>query len=173
MTAIYRIQQGLRALFAFTQPVDDNLAAHYLTPELMRCFRTMRRGEQLHSLHVLRTILAQGSTPDDLAVAALLHDVGKSRYPFPIWQKTLVVLVRAFAPRLYKHLSGGDEANLIYRPFVLSQQHPAWSAAMIREAGASERAVWLVEHHADPLTDWADHPDVALLQRLQAADDAH
>ena len=173
MTVVYRIQQGLCALFAFIQPVDDDLAQQYLSPELMTCFRAMRRGEQLHSLHVLRTILAQGSTPDDLAVAALLHDAGKSRYPFPVWQKTLVVLVRAFAPRLYKHLSDGDETNLIQRPFVLSQHHPAWSAAMVSQAGANERAIWLIEHHADALDQWGNHPHFDLLQRLKAADDAH
>jgi hypothetical protein len=173
MSAVYRIQQGLRALFAFTQPVDSDLAQQYLSPELMTCFRAMRRGEQLHSLHILRTILAQGSTPDDLAVAALLHDAGKSRYGFPVWQKTLVVLIRAFAPHLYKHLSEGDETNPIHRPFVLSQHHPAWSATLVNQAGASERAIWLIEHHADGLEQWQNHPHIELLQRLKAADDAH
>lgn len=171
MVAAYRIQQGLRALLAFSAPVDYKLAERYLTPELMACFYAMRRSEQLHSLNVLRTILAQGFTPDDLAVAALLHDAGKARYPFPVWQKTLVVLVRAFAPQLYKHLSAGDETHFLHRPFVLSQHHPAWGATMAQAAGASKGAVWLIKHHADPLSQWRNHPYRPLLQRLQAADD--
>lgn len=173
MTAAYRIRQGLRALFAFSQPVDDDLAAQHLTPELLACFRAMRRSEQLHSLHVLRTVLAQGSTPPDLAVAALLHDAGKSRYPFPVWQKTLVVLVRAFAPRLFERLSSGSETNWLHRPFVLSVHHPTWSAEQVAAAGGSEGAVWLIAHHADSPDRWHDHPQAHLLHRLRAADDAN
>ena len=170
---VYRIQQGLSALFAFAQPVDDALAENYLSPALMTIFRRMRRSEQLHSLKVLRGILAQGSTPGDLAVAALLHDAGKSRYGFPIWQKTLVVLVRAFVPGLFARLSQGDEADVFQRPFVVSVQHPAWSADLVAQAGGSAVAVWLIAHHADPPKNWVDHPQAQLLKRLRAADDAH
>ncbi len=173
MTAVYRIRQGLRALFAFSQPVDDNLAAEALTPELLHAFHTMRRSEQIHSLNVLRTLMAQGSIPDDLAVAALVHDVGKSRYPFPVWQKTLVVLVRAFVPGWFQRLSSGSETNRLQRPFVLSVHHPAWSADVVSAAGASERAVWLIAHHADAPDQWASHAHADLLQRLRTADDAN
>lgn len=173
MTASYRIRQGLRALFAFSQPVDADLAAAYLTPLLLTCFRSMRRSEQLHSLNVLRTIQAQGSIHPDLAVAALLHDAGKSRYPFPVWQKTLVVLVRAFTPRLFQRLSSGSEHNLLCRPFVLSVHHPAWSAERVAAAGGSDPAVWLIAHHADPLERWAEHPQLHLLKQLRDADDAN
>lgn len=169
----YRIKQGLRALFAFSQPVDDDPAAQVLSPELLRLFHTMRRSEQLHSLNVLRTLMAQGSIPDDLAVAALLHDVGKSRYPFPVWQKTMVVLGRAFAPGWFQRLSSGSETNGFQRPFVLSVHHPAWSAEMVSAAGGSERAVWLIAHHADALDKWANHPHADLLKRLRTADDAN
>lgn len=173
MTAFYRIRQGLRALFAFSRPIDADLAEQKLTPELLRLFRAMRRSEQQHSLNVLRTLMAQGSVPDDLAVAALLHDAGKSRYPFPVWQKTLVVLVRAFAPGLFQRLSSGSESNWLQRPFVLSEHHPAWSAEQVAAAGGSERAVWLVAHHADAPEQWAGHPHVGLLITLRAADDAN
>jgi hypothetical protein len=169
----YRIRQGLSAIFAPAQPVDFALAAQVLTPALLDCFRQMRRSEQVHSLQVLRTVRAQGSTPDDLAVAALLHDAGKSRYAFPVWQKTLVVLLRAFAPGPFQRLSSGDEANWLQRPFVLAVQHPAWGADMVAAAGGSSRAVWLIAHHADLPDRWAEHPDHHLLERLQAADDAH
>ncbi len=173
MIVPYRIQQGLRALFAFSQSVDRDLAAQYLSPELLACFDQMRRSEQLHSLAVLRTLREEGFVPDDLGVAALLHDVGKSRYPFPVWQKTLVVLTRQFAPRWFERLSAGPTSNRLCRPFVLSVHHPAWSAAIVQAAGASDRARWLIAHHADDLKQWSQHPHVELLQRLQAADDAN
>lgn len=171
MTAVYRIRQGLRTVLAFSQPVEVSLAAEYLTPDLLALFEQMRRGEQLHSLNVLRHVLAQGATPRDLAVAALLHDVGKTRYPLRTWQKTLAVLVRALSPAWFSRWSKGDPANMWMRPFVVYVQHPAWGANMIAAAGASETAVWLVDHHQDSTEHWESHPNVPLLRRLQQADD--
>jgi hypothetical protein len=173
MAAVYRIRQGLRAIFAFSQSVETSLAAEYLAPELLALFRQMRRSEQLHSLNVLRDVLAQGTTPHDLAVAALLHDVGKSRYPMQVWQKTLVVLTRAFSPALFERWSKGDPSSLWHRPFVVYVQHPAWSAQLIASAGASTNAVWLVAHHQENADQWQRHPLASLLIRLQAADDSN
>lgn len=169
--AIHRLRQGLRALFAFARPVELDLAARYLKPQQLALFRSMRRGEQLHSLNVLRAVLAQGDTPPDLAVAALLHDVGKSRHPLAVWQKTAVVLVRAFAPDLFRRLSQRDPSDFLARPFVVAVRHPTWGADMLAQAGASDAAIWLVAHHQD-----APQPGeelAHLLKRLQSADDAN
>jgi hypothetical protein len=173
MTTVYRISQALRALVAFSQPVDYDLAAEYLSPDLMALFSRMRRSEQLHGLNVLRSVLLQGQTPRDLAVGALLHDVGKTRYTVRIWQKTIAVVVETLAPRLFERLSRSDPARFWLRPFVVKVQHPAWSAEMLSQAGASDTAVWLVAHHQEDASQWAAHPYHSLLQRLQRADDAN
>lgn len=171
--AVYRLRQGLRALFAFTQPVDLELAEQTLTPALLDLFRRMDRGEQLHSLLVLRDVLADGDAPPELKAAALLHDVGKSRYPIGVWQKTLAVAVQTLRPRLYARLSQGVVSNPIQRPFVVYVQHPRWGAQMAADAGGSEALVWLIAHHADPLSQWQGHPYQGMLERLQRADNAH
>ena len=173
MTAAYRIRQGVRALFASARPVDDRLAAEHLPPPLLALFRQMRPGEQLHSLNVLRAVLAQDVTPPALTTAALLHDVGKIRYPLAVWQKTVAVLVRAFLPALFRRWSASDARYFWQRPFVVYVQHPAWSAEILAQAGASADAVWLAGHHADDAEQWRDHTLYILLKRLQAADDAN
>ena len=97
--AIHRLRQGMRALFAFARPVDLCLAARYCRREQLRCSGGCAAASSCTACNVLRAVLAQGAhTPPDLAVAALLHDVGKTRYPLALWQKTLAVLVRTFAP---------------------------------------------------------------------------
>lgn len=173
MTATYRIRQGLRALTAFARTPDYGLAARYLSPPLMDVFRSMRRSEQLHSLNVLRTLLHAGDTPPALAVAALLHDSGKSRFPLAVWQKTYAVIVRRVAPRLFDRLSHGDPRRRLIRPFVVYARHPAWSADLMTAAGADAAATWLAAHHQDDRHQWQSHDLFYLLERLQQADDAN
>ena len=170
---MYRVTQALRALSAFTRPIDFDLIGRYLTPTQMALFRRFKHSEQMHSVNVLRSVLAQGETPHDLAVAALLHDIGKIRYPLRTWQKSIVVLARAFTPALFKRWTATEYTDFWRRPFVLSVYHPKWSAELVAEVGVSETALWLIEHHQDKLEQWAGHPNRSLLERLKNADDSN
>jgi hypothetical protein len=170
MSASYRLWQGLRALGAWVRPVDDNLAAQHLSPALFALYRRMRRAERLHSLRVLRMLLASGQTHPDLITAALLHDVGKTQARFILPEKVLVVLVKAFAPGRYRRWGSGPGRGW-QQAFAVSMQHPAWGAEMVARAGGTPLVVELIRRHADalagpPQTE-ADH----LLQALQAVDD--
>ncbi|MBI1259026.1 MAG: HD domain-containing protein [Chloroflexi bacterium] len=171
---IHRLRQGTRALFAFSRPVDLESVGRYLSPPQLIAFQRLRRGEQLHSLNVLRAVLAQSDmTPPDLAVAALMHDVGKSRYPSRLWQKIITVAVRELAPPLFRRLSRQSPTYWWSRPFVVYVEHPAWSAEILAQTGASDAAIWLVAHHAEPADQWRSHDLYPLLQRLQSADDTN
>lgn len=173
VSAAQRLRQGVADLFAFVQPVDRNLAADHLSPELLALFDGLQRGEQLHSLNVLRGVLAQGPAPREVVAAGLLHDVGKTRYRLRTWQKTYAVLVRALFPALARRWKNGNARHFWVRPFVVTEQHPAWSAELLAQAGAPETVIWLAAHHADDAKQWAGHPYVDMLRRLQAADDAN
>ena len=174
MSAINRIQQGIRALLAFTQTVDYELAGRYLNAEQMALFQRMAKSEQLHSINVLQDVLADGEfVPDELAIAALMHDVGKAQYHLAVWQKTLSVLVRKFLPKLDTQLAEEKPLNFWRAPFIVRRHHPKWSGEMMTEIGASEQVVWLVTHHADSANRWQDHPLYEHLLRLQKADDAN
>lgn len=173
MAAItYRIKQGLRALFAFSTDVDDELVRNYLSDPEYALFKTMAHAEQLHSVHVLRSVLAQSQeTPPELAAAALLHDVGKARYHLAVWQKTVSVLAEKFVPELFSKLSSGDDLSWWRAPFMVREQHPAWGADMLEAIHSDPLVIWLVGHHAHSL-DECDGPQshLQLLVRLKQAD---
>lgn len=174
MATTHRLRQGFKALLSFSKPVDFDLAADYLRPDQMALFQRMRRSEQLHSLNVLRALINQNdSIIPDLCVAALLHDVGKSRFPLTISEKSLAVIIRAILPGLYRHWSQGSPNVWWQRAFVVTEQHPAWSAEMVAATGASDRALWLIRHHADSIDIHTGHPHAHLLKRFQEADDTN
>jgi len=174
MSASHRLRQGIRALLAFARPVDYTLPAQYLTGSQLELFRRMQRSEQQHGVNVLRDVLDQeSSTVGDLAVAALLHDIGKVQQPLPVWSKTLAVLVRALLPARFERWSRGNIANRLQRGCIVMVRHPAWGGELAAQSGVSESALWLISHHADPLAQWRDHPHCALLERLQRADNAN
>jgi len=174
MAALQRLQQGVRALFSFTQEVDYALASRYLDQDQLALFRQLARSEQLHSLNVLRAVLAQQpQTPHDLAVAALLHDIGKIRYRMALWERTAVVLLRKAAPGQFDTWSAPGTVEDWRAPFGVYRYHPQWGAELLEDTSISDCALWLVRHHQDSAAQWQDHDYYQLLLRLQKADDAN
>lgn len=172
---IGRIGQGLRALFAFALPVDEDAVREVLTPDLYRLFQRMTRSEQIHSIRVMKTLRAQGCDQPDLLTAALLHDVGKSRYSMTLPERVIASLILKASHSTYEYYR--DSTHLKpkgwRRALVIAAQHPAWSAEDIAAAGASSLAVSLARRHADPIEGVPQSEEDRLLAALQAADDLH
>jgi hypothetical protein len=170
---IYRLRQGMLDILAFARQVDTVLVKQYLSLAQFTLFSRMTKSEQLHSINVLRTVLRMGDTPHDLAVACLLHDVGKSRHALSVLERTIVVVVAKLTPRLERKLSALERFDWLHAPFVVRRYHPRWSGEMLKAVGSTERAIWLATHHADNLAQWQDHPHYGLLARLKQADNAN
>ena len=169
--AAQRFRQGLRALLAFGLSPDLPLAQQHLTDCEYLAFLSMSRADQLHSLNVLRSVLElEPAAPRGLTAAALLHDVGKSRYHLAVWQKSLCVLLMRFAPDLSQRLSQGGSLNWWRAPFTVRQRHATWSGAMLRRCGSDPTTIWLAEHHQAQAARYQDHPLHPLLVALQRAD---
>lgn len=166
-----RVRQTLQAISAWSRPVDDTLAASYLSPALLALYRQMSRSDRQHHLRVLRHLLADGHTEPALLVAALLHDVGKTRARFGVFDRILATVVKKIAPQYFAEWGKGEPRGW-RRPFVISAQHPAWGAEMLVAAGAEPLAVALTRLHQDDLSQLHELPLKTLLGYLQAADDA-
>ena len=167
-----RLRQGWLALLALVRPLDYGAVAEVLSPELLALFRRMHISEQHHSLRVMQTLRAAGHTHPDLLTAALLHDAGKSRHPFTLFERTLVVLARKALPTLSRRWGQGEPHGW-RRPFVIAECHPQWSAEDMAAAGASPLAVELARRHQTPLEGEPESEADHLLSLLQEADNAN
>lgn len=105
-TALYRLGQVKQQL-GFVAPLTANEqseVALWLPNMALKLFYTMSLADQRHSLRVCRGLQAQGCTEVDMLAAALLHDVGKAQGRVPFWTRPVIVIGKAFAPRLLNRL---------------------------------------------------------------------
>jgi hypothetical protein len=172
----YRARQFWHALTRAPDPNQLEQARQALSPELMALFQCLQASEQAHSLAILNHLHDQSINQEDLMVAALLHDVGKSRYPLRLWERILIVLGEALFPGQARKWGQGEPRGW-RRAFVVAQQHPMWGAEMAAQAGATPLAVTLIRRHQeqlDPAVFTQAGPSTLedrLLLKLQVVDD--
>jgi len=173
----YRLRQFWGAWRASPSMAELEQGREILTPEQMELFSRMQPRDQAHSLAVMAQIRsAPEDVPEeelhDLLVAALLHDVGKSRYPLNVWERVIIVISEAMFPSLVQRYGGASPQGW-RKAFVIANMHPYWGAAMAVEAGATPLAVELIREHQNSVTNEAGSVLGRLLRKLQAADNNH
>ncbi len=171
MSVAYRLGQFWRILRA--RPLPDAALAEItavLTPPEAALFSRFSLSDQQHSYAVFRTLQLAGHTQPELQTAALLHDVGKTRAPLSVWERSLIVLAQKVAPGKTA-VWGQGAAQGWRRPFVVKAQHPDWGAEMAQEAGSQPLVVALIRRHQDKLLATAVSSEDNLLRLLQWADD--
>ena len=165
----YRLRQLWLTLTARPQPADLAWAQQLLGAGLYACFTRLQPSEQVHALAVARQVQAAGHDQPEFLAAALLHDVGKVRYPLWVWERVAIVLVLRLAPQRAL-VWGRGAARCWRRPFVVAAKHAEWGAQIVREAGAAALVVRLVACHQDAAPPELNETERQLLAVLQAAD---
>jgi hypothetical protein len=152
----YRTRQFWNALAAKPNAEDLQEIAEILTPQQMALFRRMQPGEQAHSLHVFRQLCSQRQNdtdylPLDLLVAALLHDVGKIRYPLRVWERVWIVVAQRLIPRWAARWGQAENPDgklpTWQRPLIIAAQHAYWGSKLAEEAGVSPLSANLICRH--------------------------
>src|SRR5512144_2622625 len=103
---LYRLRQFSAALFAKPAPEDLRQVEKFLSPQELALFARLQASEQAHSIEVFKSLQSGNGThaqEPDLLVAALLHDVGKCRYPLHLWERVWIVLAQALFPSRIEH----------------------------------------------------------------------
>ncbi|MFO7661529.1 MAG: HD domain-containing protein [Chloroflexota bacterium] len=165
MGLAYRLRQLVHNLSAGPLSVEAEAeVSAVLSPSERALFGRFSPADQWHGVRVLRTLRAAGYNDPDLAAAALLHDIGKTRHALTPLDRSLIVIAQAIMPGRAATWGDGSLASW-QRPFVVRAHHPAWGATMVEQAGSCARVVDLVRRHAEPPR------EDPLLQALQWADD--
>ena len=176
---LYRTRQFWQALGSIPTSEDLTLVRTLLTKSQTAIFTQMQNSEQAHAVLVLRTLLDQHEDDQDLLVAALLHDVGKSRFPLSLWERVVVVLAKKICPGCVQRWGERDseedqKPHGWRRAFMIAVRHPAWGAEMAAEAGCSQLTINLIGRHQEKIPVFQENDlskEDTLLLKLQAADD--
>lgn len=173
---LYRSRQFWHAISNRTSQQDVELIKSVLTDPQIELFQRMQPSEQAHSLVVLNALLQQGEQNPDLLVAALLHDVGKSRAPLRIWERVMIVVVGAVCKGCLQKWGKMEHTEAEHirgwrRAFIVAEQHPAWGADLAAACGTSPLATALIDRHQERLSSGANTQEDILLSKLQAVDD--
>ena len=166
--------RGLNPLFEEARAI--------LPPSQFTLFNRLQTSEQTHSLRVLQALQAQGENQPDLLAAALLHDVGKTRFPLRLWERVLIVLVQGLSPGYIKLINFIRSFDSTKKTFLVAENHPAWGAELAESAGASPLTLALIGRHQEklsalgtsaqaPSTPFPLSLEDQLLCKLQAVDD--
>jgi putative nucleotidyltransferase with HDIG domain len=165
----YRVRQFWQAVTVTPAIEDMEMARQALSEQEMALFLNQQTSEQVHSLKVFIKMCEHGEQSPELLSAALLHDVGKSRYTLRIWERAVVVIGSALAPG-HSESWGWSEPRGWKRPFAIAGQHAEWGAKMAEAAGASPLTVELIRRHHDPVNTNHTLPIDSLLGKLQFFD---
>ena len=141
-----------------------------LSPALFDLFEQMLPFEKAHALRVFDRLKEQGFTDPDLLIAALLHDVGKVRYPLKPWERAIGVLVKKFFPGRVAQWGQGEPRG-VAAGVVVAEQHAHWGAMMAEKAGAPEVAVRLIANHQDQIPAQLSDDEMTLIRALQSVDE--
>lgn len=164
---IYRAGQFAQALWPRVPRRDTALARAVLEPPALLAFERMSPADRRHAARLGRRLLALRPPDSDLAIAALLHDLGKvdrvgqGRVRLP--HRVAHVLLKRFAPGLWRVLTDHPRPGPLHGLYLL-RHHARLGATWAAELGVSPRACALIAAHdgADCAPDLAD--TVALLR---------
>jgi len=166
----YRIWQFWQSLKRSPSAEQMDLVKSILSTAELELFQTLPIPDQNHSIRVLESLISQGEGDSDLLKAALLHDLGKIKFPLQRLERVYSVLITGLFPNRAKHWGNGDPAGLA-RPLVVINHHPDWGAEYAEAVGSSPLTVWLIRNHENEKLDGFPGDRKDILLKLQKADD--
>lgn len=175
MDWLNRIKQVWFVLTKKPNRCELDLVADILEPNQYKLFSSQSLADQAHSIRVLHFLIKHGTKDNDLQIAALLHDVGKSLYHISLLERIVIVIVEYFFPHKVIEWGRGENFSTQVkpgwkRPFIIATKHPSWGAEMVSKTGVSGCVVQLINEHQNYNHHKIVNREGKLLEWLQIAD---
>lgn len=148
---LYRVQQFLQAIIPPKISSEELDWIHKKLPSSAQpLFYAQALPDQRHALDVAFDLnsLPHTFVSENLLIAALLHDCGKSRSPLKVWERIYIVLAQQAPQRIWNALLRGP--SFLSSPLQVAKNHPRWGAEMAYKAGLDPEVVELIKFHHHP-----------------------
>ncbi|MEN8240721.1 MAG: HD domain-containing protein [Chloroflexota bacterium] len=165
----YRVWQVFQAIWGKPEARDLDEIGQLCSPDLFQLFELMSPAEQAHAIRVWKAVRKSRLKNPSLEIAALLHDVGKTRRPLSVLDRVMIVLAYAFFPGRAQTWERGSLSGW-RQAFTAAANHAEWGAELVSEAGADLLAAALVRKHQSALPAGFSGEEAELLKVLQQAD---
>lgn len=164
----YRVHQFIQAIFPHLDTLEISWALDNLPPEASPLFLRQSKSEQRHALDVAQSLMSEKNTLtvsnfQNLLVAALLHDCGKSMVSNHLWHRVFIVLMQKMPHSLWSRVE--RSTSIFAAPLKTASQHALWGANLANRAGLDPVICLLIHDHHNPNTE--------LGRLLERADNAH
>lgn len=164
----YRVHQFLQAIYPHLDTSEISWALDNLPTEASSLFLRQSKSEQRHALDVAQSLMSEKnaltvSNFQNLLVAALLHDCGKSMVSINLWHRVFIVLMQKMPHSLWSRLE--RSGSIFAAPLKTASQHAFWGANLAKRAGLDPEICLLIHDHHSPSTE--------LGRLLKRADNTH
>jgi putative nucleotidyltransferase with HDIG domain len=165
----YRYRQFIQAINGSPSLSHLDEVSQTLNGKQLKLFQQLQPSEQLHAILVFQQLKRLGNSHHNLLVAALLHDVGKTRYPINNLQRIIIVIFDKLFPNWVKRTKDSSPVGW-KRPFVVAENHAEWGAEMATLCDSDVMTVKLIRRHQTKIAGKFIKLEDQLLYALQQAD---
>lgn len=153
----YRFKQLYNAINPKIDEKEYKWLQSLLLPLELELFYRQALPEQRHALDVCYDLQKQKNAIEsrfgtkqyqNLLMAALFHDCGKSLRPINLFQRIYIVILGHFPDQWQQALL--KQQNFLGQTLFLWKEHPKWGKNLVFQVGMNKEIQAIIENHHEP-----------------------
>lgn len=143
---MYRVKQFLWGIKSLYRDIDIEYVKKFLTEDEIKIFKKLKINDQHHCIRVCKDSLEMNRNYElnideyKLGKAALLHDIGKTKFHLNLVEKSIVVILHKLTRGYIKKYKNIKQIDIYYN-------HPKIGYEILKEKGYSKDILEVVRHH--------------------------